>query len=171
VAADHLDQLCGQVQPSRGVPWLPQAGQDRQADWPVGQHRQVHQHAHHDPIVGPGDAVAAGGQRVVVPGGPEDLAAGSAYERVVCDQPDRRAVGDQHDQDQVEQDQAELVGRPAGCGEEAVGAAVVPGPLQAGADEHATDGVQAGLGPEPVGQPAEGGEGGVVKQPRKRSSR
>jgi len=60
---------------------------------------------------------------------------------------------------QVEQDQAELVGRPAGRREEAVRAAVVPGLLEAGADQHAGDGVQAGLGPEPAGQAAERGEG------------
>ncbi len=36
---------------------------------------------------------------------------------------------------------------------------MVPGLLELGADEHATDGVQAGLGPEPAGKAVEGGEG------------
>jgi hypothetical protein len=97
----------------------------------------------------------------VVPGSSEDLAAGPAHERVVDHQPDRRAVGDQRGQDQVEQGQAKLVGRPACRCEEAVGAAVVPGLLEAGADQHAGDGVQSRLGPEPAGQAAEGGEGRV----------
>jgi hypothetical protein len=68
-------------------------------------------------------------------------------------------VGDQRGPDQVEQDQTELVGRPARRCEEAVGAAVVPGLLEAGADQHAGDGVQSRLGPEPAGQPVERGEG------------
>ncbi len=108
--ADQPDQRCGQVQPPGGVAWPPQPGQDRQAHRPVRHKWQVDQHPDHDPVVGPGDAVAAGGQRVVVPGGPEDLAAAAAHERVVADQPHRRAGGDQHGHDQVEQDQAELVG-------------------------------------------------------------
>jgi hypothetical protein len=110
VLADHRDEVDGQAEPSWGVLGLPQACQDGQADRPVRQHRQVDQYAHHDPVVGPGGPVASRGERVVVPGGPEDLAAGPAHERVVTDQPDRRVVGDQHGQDQVEQDQAELVG-------------------------------------------------------------
>ena len=96
----------------------------------------------------------------MVPAGPKDLAAGPTHERVVTDQPHRHTSGDQPHHDQVEQAKAELVGRPAGRGEEAIGAAVVPGLLQAGADEHAGDGVQAGLGPEPAGQPTERREGG-----------
>jgi hypothetical protein len=67
--------------------------------------------------------------------------------------------GDQQGKDQVEQDQAELVGRPAGSREEAVGPGMMPGLLKAGAHEHAGDGVHAWLGPEPAGQAAEGGEG------------
>jgi len=46
----------------------------------------------------------------VVPGGPEDLAAGSAGQGVVGDQPERRAVSNQQGADEVQQDQAELVG-------------------------------------------------------------
>src|SRR6266536_4462143 len=95
VAADHLDQLDGQVQPPRGVPWPPQPGQDGQADRPVRHKRQVDQHAQHDPVVAPGDGVAANPQRVVVPGGPcEDLAAGPPHEGVVDHQPDRRVGRD-----------------------------------------------------------------------------
>ena len=110
VAADQLDQLDGQVQPPGGVAWLPQPGQDRQAHRAVRHKWQVDQHPHHDLVVGPGDPVAAGGQRVVVPGGPEDLAAAAAHEGVVGDQPDGCAVSDQQSADEVQQDQAELVG-------------------------------------------------------------
>jgi hypothetical protein len=46
----------------------------------------------------------------VVPCGPEDLAAGPAGEGVVTDQPDRPAVSDQQGADEVQHDQAELVG-------------------------------------------------------------
>jgi hypothetical protein len=35
VAADHLDEVDGQVQPPRGMPWPPQTGKDQQADRPV----------------------------------------------------------------------------------------------------------------------------------------
>jgi hypothetical protein len=47
--------------------------------------------------------VPAGGQRVVMPCGPKDLAAGAASQGVVTDQPDRHTVGDQEQDDQVEQ--------------------------------------------------------------------
>lgn len=60
VLADHPDQLDGEAEPSRSVPGLPQASQDRQADGSVWDERQVHQHAHDDPVVCPGDPVAAG---------------------------------------------------------------------------------------------------------------
>ena len=110
VGADQPDQLAGQVQPTGGVPGLPQSGQDRQAHRAVRHKWQVDQHADHDPVVGPGDAVAAGGQRVVVAWGPKDLAAAAAHEGVVGDQPDGCAVSDQQSADEVQQDQAELVG-------------------------------------------------------------
>jgi len=158
VAADQLDQLDGQVQPPRGVSWPPQPGQDRQAHRP-GAEGQVDQHAQHHPVVGPGDAVPAWGQRVVVPLRPEDLAAGPAHEGVVTHQPHRRVGAGQHGQDQLQQAKAELVGRPAGLREEAVRAGMMPDLLKARATEDAGDGVQSRLGPKPAGQPAEGGEG------------
>jgi hypothetical protein len=126
----------------------------------VREERQVHQHAHHHPVVAPGDGVAANPERVVVPGGPIDLAARAAKQGVVDHQPHRRTGRDQQAKDQVEQAKAELVGRPAGRREEPVRAAVMPGCRQAGRDQHAGDGVGLGLGPEPDDQGAEDLEGG-----------
>src|SRR6266542_417405 len=67
--------------------------------------------ADHDPAVAPGGAVAAGAVAVVVPGRAMQLWAGAVPEGVVDRQHDRRAGGDQHRGDEVQQDQAELVSR------------------------------------------------------------
>jgi hypothetical protein len=58
--------------------------------------------------------------------------------------------------DEVQQDQAELVSRPAGGGEEAVGQVVVAAAGQPGADQHPGDGAQARLGQEPGDHGAKG---------------
>ena len=52
-----------------------------------------------------------------------------------------------------------------------MGAAVVPGLLQVGADEHAGDGAQPGLAQHPTASPQKVVKVGAVNQPRKRSSR
>ena len=49
---------------------------------PVGHKRQVDSHPDHDPAVGPRDlvaALAAGGERVVMPGGPHTLRPARRY--------------------------------------------------------------------------------------------
>ena len=85
-----------------------------------------------------------------------DLAADPVPQGVVDGQHQRGVGWDQGGADQVQQDQAELVGRPAGGGEEAVGQVVVAPPGKPGTDQHAGDRVQARLGQEPGDHGTEG---------------
>jgi len=95
----------------------------------------------------------------VVPGGAVQLAAGPAPERVVGGQQQRRASRDQRRDDEVHQDQADLVSRPAGGRKEPVGEIVVAPAGQPGADQHPGDGALARLGQESGHQRLEGPEG------------
>jgi hypothetical protein len=95
----------------------------------------------------------------MVPGGAVQLAADPAPQGVVDRQHHRGVSWDQHLGDEVQQHQAELVSRPAGGGEEPVGQVVVAPAGQAGADQHAGDGVLARLGQEPTHQCLEGPHG------------
>jgi len=92
----------------------------------------------------------------VVPGGTPHLAARPAKQGVVDHQVKRGLPVQQPGGDQVHQQQAERIRRPAGCREEPVRAGVVPAPGQARADQHPGDGALAGLGEEPRDQPTEG---------------
>jgi len=85
-----------------------------------------------------------------------DLAAGPVPQGVVDGQHDRGAGRDQRLGDEVQQDQAELVSRPAGGGEEPVGQVVVAAAGQPCADQHPGDGVLARLGQKPSHQRLEG---------------
>ncbi len=159
VATDQVEQPAGQLQwGAVRVTGDPQPGKDRQADRP-GDKRQVDDDADHHPAVAPGGPVAAGAVAVVVPGGAMDLAAGPVPQGVVDGQHDRGAGRDQRLGDEVQQDQAELVSRPAGGGEEPVGQVVVAAAGQACADQHPGDRPQARLGQEPGHQRLEGRQG------------
>jgi hypothetical protein len=156
MAGDHVQELAGQHQ--RGVVGVagdPQPGQDRQAHRP-GQERRVTDDADHDPAVAPGGPVAAGASAVVVPGGAVQPAAAATPQGVVHSQQQRRPGRDQGGADEVQQDQPELVSRPAGAGEEPVGQVVVAAAGKARADQHSGDGAQARLGHEPAHQGLEG---------------
>ena len=69
-----------------------------------------------------------------------DLLAPAAKEGVIDRDGDGRAGREEVGDDQLGQQQAHLVGLPAGGGEEAVCAAVVPGPGQVCSGEHPADG-------------------------------
>jgi hypothetical protein len=69
--------------------------------------------------------VPCGAVAVMMPGRAVDLAASPVPQGVVDGQHDRDAGWDQRLGDEVQQDQAELVSRPAGGGKEAVGQVVV----------------------------------------------
>jgi hypothetical protein len=104
--------------------------------------------------------VAAGAAAVMVPGGAMELAAGAAPQGVVDRQYHRGVGRDQHRGDEVQQDQAELVSRPASGGKEPVGQVVVAPSGQPGADQHPGDGALPWLGQEPAHQRLEGPRGG-----------
>jgi hypothetical protein len=171
VGDDQVEQFAGQDQ--RGVVALagdPQPGKDRQAHRP-GEERQVHDDADHHPAVTPRWPVAAGAVAVVVPGRAVQFWAGTAPQRVVDGQHQRSAGRDQGVADEVQQDQAELVSRPAGGGEEAVGQVVVAPAGQPGADQHPGDGAQARLAQEPGHQCLEGPHGRRGEAGRNTTSR
>jgi hypothetical protein len=75
---------------------------------------------------------------------------------VVDCQHDWGAGREQGGADQVQQDQAELVSRPAGGGKEPVGQVVVAPAGKSCADQHPGDGALAWLGQEPGHQRLEG---------------
>ena len=156
VGDDQVQQLAGQLQRGVvGVAGEPQPRQDGQAHRPV-QEREMDDDADHDPAVAPGGAVAAGAVAVVVPGRAVQLWAAAVPEGVVDRQHDRRAGGDQHRGDEVQQDQAELVSRPACGGEEAVAKVVVAATGQPCPSQHPGDGPLARPGQEPAHQCLEG---------------
>lgn len=112
----------------------------------------------------------------MMPGRAEHLAACALEQAVVDDQQDRGVRGEQPLHDHVGQDQAELVSRPAGLGEEPIRAAVMPHPCQARAGPHPGHGALARLGERPDDQGGEraerrGGEAGphAVQQVGKRA--
>jgi hypothetical protein len=93
-----------------------------------------------------------------------DLAASPVPQGVVDCQHDWCAGWQQRLGDEVQQDQSELVSRPAGGGEEPVGQVVVAAAGQARADQHPGDGVLARPGQGPDHQCLEGRIVGAVKQ-------
>ena len=165
---DQVEQFAGQHQGGVvGVAGDPQPGEDRQADRPAHKRRPTDDADHH-PAVAPGGPVTCGAVAVMMPGGAMELAARAAPQRVVDRQHDRGADGDQRLGDEVQQEQADLVSRPA-CGrKEPVGQVVVAAAGQPRPGQHAGDRPQARLDQEPGHQRLEGREGPGGKAGRER---
>ena len=91
----------------------------------------------------------------MVPGHAEHLLTRASEQGVIDRDGDRRTGGQQPGNDQVSQGQPDLVGAPAGGGEEPVRPTVMPEAFQPGAQQHPADGSAAGLGDQPEGKALE----------------
>ena len=150
---DQLGQLA-RVGDLPGVPGSPQPGQHRQTHR-AGQKRQLHHDAGHHPAVAETDGFRALRRPVVMPRHPEYFLAGPLEQRVVDRDRERRIRWEQSGHDQIGQGQSERITRPAGVGEQSVGAAVMPHLLQPGTGEHSTHRSTAGLRDQTDNQPDE----------------
>ena len=134
-----------------------QPKENRQADHPFAGAWQRDDEHDHDPTVAPAGAPARAlwlGAVVQVVSAVYPLSRASE-QGVVDGQRDRPLGAYEQRDEQVEQSQAELVGRPAPISEEVVSATVMPHPGQPRALQHPADSVLTDTGDEPDRQHAE----------------
>ena len=147
---DELDDLTGKLG-LRPLPILgqPEAEKDRQEKRPGGA-GEPDEEPETDEVVAPGRALPLPRlrRRFVVSSRAENLAPRAPQEGVVDGEQDRLPVRDGRGEGEVEEQEAEGVHRPAGTGEEAVRAGVVPDAGTPGRDEAAGDRVAADTGEE-----------------------
>jgi hypothetical protein len=91
-----------------------------------------------------------------MPRRPEDFLPGPLEQRVVDGDRERGSRREQSGHDQIGQGQSERVTRPAGGGEQSVGAAVLPHLIQPGTGEHSTHRAAPSLRNQADNQPDEG---------------